>query len=819
MWVHRTGSRPAKSFPTRGLVTAPLAFLLLATSARAVTRPTVFGTELHPGAVTPALVDRAAQANVSWMRYGDIRWPLIEPSPGQRDWSSADDDLRALAANHVVEVAIRGTPSWAQLLAGSDCGPIRNDPTTRARFSAFIHDVVERYDGDGVDDAPGLPRGIKYWEFWNEPDAPYSIIFSGGFGCWGNSADPYWGGEYYGEFLKLFYNAVKAADPEAKVMVGGLLMGCAQDPGGRCDTSRSSSLNFFEGILRAGAGPYFDILPYHSYAYYDYNRPNYDSDLNDPGWAARGGILLGKLAFLRNVLARYGVTGKQIMMNEGALILPCDPPGCPAAADHYNQQANYVIRLYTRAWANGLIGAVWYQLQGPGWREAGLLDPDQNPRPAYTALQFLATKLSGATYAGTVTPAPGVTGYKFTVGSGAFYIYWTNGQVATVPMPANRTAVYDKLGRRVPTGTTMPVGFDPVIIETHPMHYLAGDFNGDGKGDVVRGYLGAPSMPTCLSTGGGWSCSDQPAVRYNDGAVSLVGDFNGDGRKDVAQASPFWHSFPVCLATGSGGWSCANQGAAVYGGADTQYLVGDFNGDGRADIVQANPAWHSFPVCFADGSGGWSCTNQGAAVYGGADTKYLVGDFNGDGRADIAQANPAWRSFPVCFADGSGGWSCTNQGAAVYGGADTKYLTGDFNGDGKTDIVQINLAWHSYPVCFADGRGGWSCTNQGAAIWGFDAEGQFLTGDFNGDGLTDIAETHRLWGSIPLCLATGGGGWSCTNQGASIYNSGSVEQRFLATDTDGDGRADVVEVYGGWLSMPTCRWIAGAWSCTNPGSN
>jgi hypothetical protein len=813
-------------------VTRPLLILglLLAVStpAVAVTTPTLFGSEIHRGNA-PGFAGKATQANLSWVRYNGVLWTEVEPALGQRNWPAMTDaDIKALAGNHVPLVIIRGTPGWAQRQdVAKDCGPIRNDPTVRDRFYWFVRDVVERYDGDGYNDVAGLPRGIKHWEFWNEPDAHFQVLGNGSpFGCWGDANDLYWGGSYYGEFLKTFHAAVKAADPSAQVVIGGLMMGCAQDPGGRCDLNQPSSINFFEGILRNGAGAYFDMVAYHSYAYYAYNTSNYEWDLNDRGWSGRGGVLLGKLNFLRDVMARYGVTGKPIIMNEGGLILPCDAPTCSPTSDHYNQQANHAVRLYTRAWANGLSGVVWYALEGPGWREAGLHDQNQNPRPAYNVLKLLATRLAGATYSGRVSPHPAVEGYKFTRSSGEFYIYWTNdGQVATIPTPANRMAVYNKFGQRVPTGPSINIGFDPIIIETHPTDYLAADFNGDGRGDVVRGYLGWSSMPTCHSTGGGWSCSEPGAVRYDGRPAiqSLVGDFNGDGRKDVAQVHYQWGSIPVCLATSSGGWSCTNSGASIYGGADTRYLTGDFNGDGKTDIAQANPAWGSIPVCFATGGGGWSCTNIGAAVHGGADTRYLTGDFNGDGLTDIAQVNPAWGSIPVCFATGGGGWSCTNIGAAVHGGADTRYLTGDFNGDGKTDIVQINLAWGSYPVCFATGGGGWSCTNIGATIYGsaygFDGEGQFLTGDFNGDGKTDIAQTHRKWGTIPVCFATGGGGWSCTNSGAAVYNSNSAEQRFLATDVNGDLKTDIVQVYGGWLSMPLCLAIGnGSWSCGNPAS-
>ena len=125
-----------------------------------MTYPTIFGTQIDGGEVNgwPILVDRAREANVSWLRYGAVNWSAVEPTPGARDWSSADGEIKALAANHVLQVTLFSTPSWAQLWNGYYCGPIKNDQATRDRFWTFVRDMVERYDGDGYYDVPGLPR-------------------------------------------------------------------------------------------------------------------------------------------------------------------------------------------------------------------------------------------------------------------------------------------------------------------------------------------------------------------------------------------------------------------------------------------------------------------------------------------------------------------------------------------------------------------------------------------------------------------------------------------------------------------------------------
>jgi len=314
----------------------------------------------------------AVKADVHWLRFDVFHWHKIEPArtePPTYRWDQVDEQSLRNASGVGLEViaAVKYTPQWAQKVSGAFCGPIKQDALDE--FAQFLTALVKRYS------AP--PYNVRYWELGNEPDVDPALVPGDHlFGCWGDEGDPYYGGGYYAEMLKAAYPAIKAADPQAQVLIGGLLLDC--DPTNPPQGKTCAPSYFFEGILRNGGARYFDIVSFHGYPQYD---GSLHLDEHWPGWEARGGVVLGKIDFLREVMASYGVD-KPLMHTEGSLLCSvsspayCDPPGDA----FFEAQADYVVWLYVRNWAEGLIGTIWYQFEGPGWRYSGLLDERQQPR-------------------------------------------------------------------------------------------------------------------------------------------------------------------------------------------------------------------------------------------------------------------------------------------------------------------------------------------------------------------------------------------------------------------------------------------------------
>jgi hypothetical protein len=331
-------------------------------------------------------------ANLYWMRINGIRWSDIQPTgPDGFDWQSYatfDNEIKLASSKGLQPILIvRSTPEWAQKNEGQLCGPIRKDHLLS--FANFMSEVVKRYSRP--------PYNVQYFEIWNEPDAP-NIDGIRAWGCWGEPTGDYFGGEYFAEMLKAVYPAMKSANPNIQVVLGGLLLDC--DPTnvghGYCSGLHGQvpqNWNFFEGVLKNGGGSAFDIVSFHGFAYYTGEKPAF-SERNHPAWSATGGVVDGKLKYLRDLMGKYGVD-KPIIQTEAALIYH-DPPNALTDLKYQNTKADYIVWVMARNWAEGLLGTTWFSFTG--WRGSDLVGPDEQPLPAYHALKNMATVLSRATF-------------------------------------------------------------------------------------------------------------------------------------------------------------------------------------------------------------------------------------------------------------------------------------------------------------------------------------------------------------------------------------------------------------------------------------
>ena len=194
-----------------------------------------------------------------WIRPlpGRFIWGLMEPEKGEYLWTGTDRWVQKWQDNHLgVLVTIWPFAQWDQDGCHNDDPPVANPrefaglpsglfvrmyaPCDPESYASWLGAVVERYDGDGIDDMPGLKYPIRHWEVLNEPEmqGPELTFYQED-------------SNFYLELLKLSYQAIKAADSNSLVLLGGQA------------GMQSKFVDYWQPIIQGAAG-YFDIGNIHS---------------------------------------------------------------------------------------------------------------------------------------------------------------------------------------------------------------------------------------------------------------------------------------------------------------------------------------------------------------------------------------------------------------------------------------------------------------------------------------------------------------------------------------------------------------------------
>ncbi|HEV3245287.1 MAG TPA: FG-GAP-like repeat-containing protein [Candidatus Paceibacterota bacterium] len=283
--------------------------------------------------------------------------------------------------------------------------------------------------------------------------------------------------------------------------------------------------------------------------------------------------------------------------------------------------------------------------------------------------------------------------------------------------------------------------------------------------------------------GPGWTLAD-------------TGDFNGDGKTDL-----LWRNtsgaFSEWQSTGSGFTSNVYTSSSVDN-TWTLAAVADFNGDGKADLLWFQASTGTFTIWSSTGTG--FTPNTYIGTVGSGWTPAGVGDFNGDGKADLVWWNASSSQFSI--------WSSTDSGFTpnAYVGEVTPGYTlaavADFNGDGKADLLWFQAStgtlteWQSVGSSFTPN------VYQGSVSPGWTLAG---TGDFNGEGKADILWFNASTSAFSVWDSTGTGFTPNAYQGSITPGMAIVG----VGDFNGDGMA-------GFLTFNASAGAFAEWQSTTP---
>jgi FG-GAP-like repeat/Putative Ig domain/Beta-propeller repeat len=327
----------------------------------------------------------------------------------------------------------------------------------------------------------------------------------------------------------------------------------------------------------------------------------------------------------------------------------------------------------------------------------------------------------------------------------------------------------------------------PFAAGIQPRSVATGDFNGDGIPDVATANYGSANVTVLLGnrSGGFTPAAGSPFATETSPESVAVGDFNGDGIQDLAVANESG-TLTVLLGNGSGGFTPA-AGSPFAAGVDPDAIaIGDFNGDGIQDLAVANSDG-SLTVLLGNGSGGFTAT-AGTSFVGGFPFSVVVGDFNGDGIADLATANTGFNNVTVLLGNGSGGFTPAPGSPFAAGTNPGSLVVGDFNGDGIQDLATANYGSYNVTVLLGNGSGGFAAAPGSPFGVGTNPD-SVVVGDFNGDGIQDLATANYGSDNVTVLVGTGSGGFTPMTGGPLAV--GASPASLAVADFNGDGIEDL----------------------------
>ncbi|HOW70357.1 MAG TPA: FG-GAP-like repeat-containing protein [Phycisphaerae bacterium] len=314
--------------------------------------------------------------------------------------------------------------------------------------------------------------------------------------------------------------------------------------------------------------------------------------------------------------------------------------------------------------------------------------------------------------------------------------------------------------------------------EASPISMAVGDFNSDGKHDLVTTNDPANSMTILRGSGDGTFASSTSFSFDSSLATVVTGDLNGDHRADVAVAATSSNTVRVLINNGTGAFAPPVSYAISSG--PYGLAIGKLDADGDSDLVVTKTTSNQVTVLSNNGSGVFSAA--GTYTVGSYPVAVVAASLDGFAGVDLAVANSISANVTILqnLGDGtfvtSGTWAAGLQPRAI--------RAADFDADGDIDLVVANPSVGGISVLINDGAGGFG-TRRPVSVAALPQD--VAVADFDKDGDVDVATASQGADSVTLVLNNGSG----ILAPVADYATGGGPRALVARDFNADGVPDL----------------------------
>ncbi len=267
-----------------------------------------------------------------------------------------------------------------------------------------------------------------------------------------------------------------------------------------------------------------------------------------------------------------------------------------------------------------------------------------------------------------------------------------------------------------------------------------------------------------------------------------AGYFNADSHLDIAVTNEDENTLSILLGDGTGNFTEVAGPRPLTGVDPITVEDGDFNGDGKMDLAVANQGSSNVNILLGNGDGTFTEAPGSPIAVGALPRAVAVGHFNGDTHQDLVVSNGGI-SNDVSILLGNGDGTFTNAPGSPFftGGAPFHTVIGNFNGDAHSDLAIALFGDGTVRIYLGNGNG--TFTQSGAAI----SVGTFTSfialGDYNEDTHQDLAVVSRVSNNMVILLGNGSGGFA--QAPGSPYSTGTAPMAVATEDLNFDGHLDL----------------------------